>query len=344
MTQLSKIVTTALQGLNPRQKEVLTARFGLESAKGEEETLAAIGDRLKVTRERVRQIEASGISLAKANLAKNAEAMQIIEKVKKYIMGRGGVARKADVVAYAGAMAKGASENQLDFLSEVSRAFNAYREDNDYLPFYYVSEKDLKNAQEFVDGWVNFLKSRKEKVVAGSYETQLASFVKTEAISNAVALSYLGVAKHIQTNPYGDVGLRDWPEIRPMTVRDKIYLVLKKKGEPLHFEDIALSINKVGFDGQEALIPTVHNELIKDNRFVLVGRGMYALREQGFEPGTAREVITKILKSGGPLAPPEVVTQVNKQRYFKPNTILINLQNRNFFERMPDGRYRVRES
>jgi hypothetical protein len=88
----------------------------------------------------------------------------------------------------------------------------------------------------------------------------------------------------------------------------------------------------------------VHNELIKDNRFVLVGRGMYALKEHGYEPGTAREVIAKVLKNQGPLRPTDVVTHVNKQRFFKPNTILINLQNRSFFERMPDGRYRVREA
>ena len=94
----------------------------------------------------------------------------------------------------------------------------------------------------------------------------------------------------------------DWPEISPKTVRDKIYLVLKKNDEPLHFETIARRINEVKFDdGQKALGPTVHNELIKDDRFVLVGRGMYGLQERGYEPGIAREVIAKVLKEKGPL-------------------------------------------
>ena len=88
----------------------------------------------------------------------------------------------------------------------------------------------------------------------------------------------------------------------------------------------------------------MHNELIKDERFVLVGRGMYGLSEQGYEPGTAREVIAKVLKKQGPLAAADVVTHVNKQRFFKPNTILINLQNKASFERLPDGKYRVRVS
>ncbi len=343
MTLAVKIVDVALANLKPRQKEVLEARFGL-AKEGEGETLAAIGDRLKVTRERVRQIESSGITLAKANILKSPDATAFLDKVKKYLATRGGAAKKPDVLQYAATLAKGVRESQLDFLATVSGAFKVYHEDNDFIPFYYAGDKELKETKAFVEGWVNFLNAHKEKILGGTYATQLASFVKTRAIGDAVAENYLSVAKHIHKNPYGDVGLRDWAEIRPMTVRDKIYLVLKKHGEPLHFEDIARHINKVNFDEQEALAPTVHNELIKDDRFVLVGRGMYGLREHGYEPGTAREVIAKVLKSAGPLRPTDVVTHVNKQRFFKPNTILINLQNRNFFERLPDGRYRVREA
>jgi hypothetical protein len=343
MNTASKIITTALQGLNPRQKEVITGRFGLEKD-GEGETLAAIGDRLKVTRERVRQIEWSGATVAKANITKNPETMAALEKIKKYIAGRGGVAKKSDVLEYALTFIKGMRENHLDFLAEASGAFNLYREDNDYASFYYTDEKSLKEAKSFVEGWVSFLKSRKEKVFSTSYDAQLAVFNKTKSVGDSVAENYLSIAKHIHKNPYGDVGLRDWPEIRPMTVRDKIYLVLKKKGEPLHFENIARAINQVGFDEQPALAPTVHNELIKDERFVLVGRGMYGLKEKGYEPGTAREVIAKVLKTDGPLKPNDVVTKVNKQRFFKSNTILINLQNRSYFERLPDGKYRVREA
>ena len=188
------------------------------------------------------------------------------------------------------------------------------------------------------------MKTHKEKVFTDSYQIQLASFVKTKSVAQEIAENYLSISKQIDKNPYGDVGLNEWPEINPATVRDKIYLVLKKKAEPLHFEDIAMHINKVGFDDQKALAPTVHNELIKDSRFVLVGRGMYGLKENGYEAGTAREVIAKVLKTKGPLKPTDVVTHVNAQRFFKQNTILINLQNRNFFERMNDGRYRVRES
>src|SRR5581483_11125237 len=179
----------------------------------------------------------------------------------------------------------------------------------------------------------NFLKSRKEQAFSGEeYRTELADFSKSKAIESAIVENYLGITKRIHMNRFGDVGLREWPEINPTTIRDKIYLVLKKDNKPLHFETIAKRINEVKFDDQIALAPTVHNELIKDGRFVLVGRGIYGLQEHGYEPGTAREVIAKVLKSNGPMKASDVVSRVNAQRFFKENTILINLQNKSTFE------------
>jgi predicted Zn-ribbon and HTH transcriptional regulator len=336
------LINTAVVGLNPRQKEVIYARFGLDGGAGQ--TLAAIGEKLHVTRERVRQIENGAIVIIKRNIGKSDELEALLEKVKKFIAGKGGIAKKAEVVRFMATIAPGAKENQVDFLADASDVFHLYREDDAFHPFYYVTDKDLKGARTFVDGWVAFLKGRKEKVFAESYEVQLASFLRTKSFERPIADNYLSVSKQIQKNPYGDVGLREWPEISPSTVRDKIYLVLKKHGEPLHFENIAKHINKAKFDAELALAPTVHNELIKDERFVLVGRGLYGLQEHGYEPGTAREVIAKVLKTKGALNTAEVMDAVNKQRFFKPNTILINLQNRAFFERMNDGKYRVRES
>lgn len=343
MVSTSKIINTALSGLSPRQREVVEGRFGFKD--GEGETLAAIGDRMGITRERVRQIENAALVVAKKNIEKDTEAIALLAKVKQYISDKGGVAKKGDVVAYANTLAKGIGESQVDFLSEASAAFNLYREDDDYHPFYYVSGKDKQNAQTFVEGWTNFLKSKKEAALAEhAYRAELAGFSKIKTVEASLADNYLSLTKQVHANRYGDVGLREWPEINPKTIRDKIYLVLKKGGEPLHFETIAKKINEVKFDEQVALAPTVHNELIKDERFVLVGRGMYGLKEHGYEPGTAREVIAKVLKTKGPMKATDVVSSVNSQRFFKENTILINLQNKTTFERLSDGRYRLREA
>jgi hypothetical protein len=344
MATIPKIITNALSDLSPRQRDVVVARFGLEGDQ-DGETLAAIGDRFRITRERVRQIENGAMAAVAKNIQKNHEAVATLAKIKGYIVSKGGVVGKADAAAYAATFVKGIREPHLDFLAEASGSFSSRRADEDFQPLYASSEKEWKAAKSFVEGWTGTLRSRRAQVFSGTYHAELASFVKDNTVPTAVAENYLGLTKRIGQNPYGDQGLSDWPEISPKTVRDKIYLVLKKHDEPLHFETIARRINDVKFeDGQKALGPTVHNELIKDNRFVLVGRGMYGLQERGYEPGIAREIIAKVLKEKGPLTAKDVVAHVTKQRFFKPNTVVINLQNKTFFEHLSDGRYRVREA
>jgi hypothetical protein len=344
MATLPKIITNALGELSPRQRDVIVARFGLEGKK-EGETLAAIGDRFHITRERVRQIENGAMATVAKNVMKHDETVATLAKIKNYIVAKGGIAGKADVAAYAATFVKGVGEAQLDFLAEASGAFSERRDDGDFLPLYASSDKEWKAAKSFVEKWTGILRSRRGQVFSGSYQVELASFIKGNAVPIATAENYLGLTKRLGKNPYGDAGLSEWPEISPKTVRDKIYLVLKKNSEPLHFETIARRINEAKFeDGQKALSPTVHNELIKDERFVLVGRGMYGLRERGYEPGIAREVIARVLKEKGPMLAKDIVSHVTKQRFFKPNTVVINLQNKAFFEHLPDGKYRVREA
>ncbi len=344
MLSTSKAVNSILQGLSPRQKEVVIGRFGFVGSKAGE-TLAAIGDRMKVTRERVRQIEKSALETISGQIGDNPACMQILARSKKDLKNAGGVMKKDSLLESAKNFADGLHENHLALLIEASGAFYLYPEDDNFWPFYYLGKNELKAATNFIDKWVGLLESRKLEILSGSYKTKFVSFVKTNQIQKSIAENFLGISKAIHESPYGDVGLRDWPEIRPATTRDRAYLILKKKAKPLHFTAIAEAINEDRLGGaQVALAPTVHNELIKDTRFVLVGRGIYGLREQGYEPGIAREVIQKILKRQGPLTHKEIVTQMQKQRFFKPNTILINLQNKNFFERLQDGKYRVRES
>ena len=53
----------------------------------------------------------------------------------------------------------------------------------------------------------------------------------------------------------------------------------------MHFKEVAEAISKTF--GKKTHYATCHNELIKDSRFVLVGRGMYALAEWGYQAGIA---------------------------------------------------------
>jgi hypothetical protein len=156
-----------------------------------------------------------------------------------------------------------------------------------------------------------------------------------------IAGTRLGTSKLIAANPYGEYGLISWPTIIPRGVKDKAHLVLAKTAKPLHFREVAAEIDKVGWGNRKKAHPqTVHNELIKDGRFVLVGRGLYALREWGYEPGTVREVLASLLKSSRePLDREEIVRRATEKRLVKPQTILLNLQDRTLFKKTEDGRY-----
>lgn len=97
--------------------------------------------------------------------------------------------------------------------------------------------------------------------------------------SNKILYSLLQAVKNLEQNKYGEWGLGHWGEVKPKTVNDKIYLILKHGGQPLHFTEIANKINEMKFDKKIANAATVHNELILDDRYVLVSRGTYGLKE-----------------------------------------------------------------
>ena len=150
--------------------------------------------------------------------------------------------------------------------------------------------------------------------------------------------SYLSISKLIKQNPYGEFGLVSWPTIRPRGVKDKAYAVMARAAKPMHFRDVAAAISKSGWSNRRAHPQTVHNELIKDPRFVLVGRGLYALSEWGYTPGTVSDVIASVLKAAKrPLSKDEVSKRVLDARMVKPNTVFLNLQNRDLFRKTPGG-------
>jgi DNA-directed RNA polymerase delta subunit len=127
--------------------------------------------------------------------------------------------------------------------------------------------------------------------------------------------------------------------IKTKGVRDYAFLVIRKHGSPIHFREVANQITKIF--KKKAHVATTHNELIKDPRFVLVGRGLYALSEWGYMSGVVKDVIRKIIEKNGPLTKDEVISKVMKERYVKENTVAVNLQNPKYFKKDKENRYHV---
>ena len=148
-----------------------------------------------------------------------------------------------------------------------------------------------------------------------------------------VLLSFYEVTKKIEENPFGEIGLVFWKEIKAKTIIEKAYLLLKKKKEPLHFREIGEHIKEIF--GKQINHESLHNELIKDPRFVLVGRGIYALKEWGFKEGTVKDLIKDLLKDG-PKTKDEIISEIKKQRFVKESTIILNLS---LYFKRKDGKY-----
>jgi hypothetical protein len=148
---------------------------------------------------------------------------------------------------------------------------------------------------------------------------------------------WLNLSKSVGRNALGDWGISHSSNIKTKGMRDYAFLVVRKHGSPIHFRDVAKQITQI-FD-KKAHTATTHNELIKDPRFVLVGRGLYALAEWGYAPGVVRDVIRSVIEKNGPLTKEEVIDKVMKERYVKENTVIVNLQNPKYFKRNKDGTY-----
>jgi hypothetical protein len=332
------LLNFVFEGLNSKQLKVLNGRYGLKS--GHISTLQEIGDELGLTRERVRQIEEQTIKKIKPKVEK--EAAWILDFASKHLANSGGVRRDDYFISdlkntiFNNEKTKNLGE-KIRFIFLAAEAPLYQKENNDFYSFWYKDQLVKKSFEDFVKNILHLFKTANKHSLL--YEK--VYFAHCQQLNSA---HFLSISKHFGTNVFGELGLRSWPEIEPKTARDKAYLVLKKHGAPLHFREIARHINLFGIDKKPAHVQTVHNELIKDDRFVLVGRGVYALRENGFEPGTAREVIARLLREKGPLDPSEVVRLVKEERFFKENTILLSLQNKKYFRRLDDGRYHIREA
>ncbi len=323
-----KIGEQLLSQLPAKQREVVERRFGLKTgrraAEGEprfqRETLEAIGKSHKICRERVRQIEKAAFSKMK----KNAAAVKYPARVfGKHLRDFGGAREESVLLEELGGPLFKAHAY---FLLVISGEFARGAESDGNNAFWAVDSQFQAAAKNFIA--LAMAKLNETKKLATPRELAALGGLK-----KPVAESYLGISKEIQKNKDGFYGLRNWPEVNPKGIKDKIYLLLKKSRNPLHFSDVAKGI-------QGSLVQTVHNELIRDKRFVLIGRGKYALKEWGYVEGDVKDVINNILGSENrPLTKSEILEKVMKQRQIKENTVLMNLSNKKFFSRDNDGRY-----
>lgn len=333
-----KICQDLLKDLSQRTNNIIERRFGLKT--GKKETLEAIGQGYGLTRERIRQIIEEGFLKIRPKIKEHQKISQYFNRALKSF----GDLKKED--AFLNFLGGQTLQNQVFFLLTLNKNLERISEDKDFFAFWTRRKESIDLAKKVVDSTLNRLEGEKKTFpLEKIYEVQKVDLgrILGKKINKNIFSSYLELSKKIQKNPENQFGLRNWLEINPRGIKDKAYLVLKKEGRPLHFSQVAVYIDKLPFSPQKkAQLATVHNELIRDQRFVLVGRGLYALREWGYEPGVVKDIIFKTLKEANrPLSKKEIIDRVLKQRVVKENTILLNLQDRNKFLRDSEGRYKI---
>lgn len=338
---IAKAITNSLEIIEQeREREIISRRFGLN---GHKETLEQIGEMLSITRERVRQLEKA--ILIRLRIAAEEGKINNLAAAEKLIirnlteMGR--VARVNDLASKILGKAPNATQKaQFSFLGEISPNLSIVAENDKYHPAIGIAEYGSEKAiRTKTDEIVNIIKANKAPMSVEELDEKL----NYEHPSHIEAIAR--VSKLLSTLN-GQWGLTKWPTVNPKNIRDKIFVVLEKRKEPMHFNDIAKAISSSDFKRKDVTVQAIHNELIKDSRFVLIGRGIYALDKWGYSKGTVADIITKILKKAGDegLSRKEIVKQVLKERKVKETTVLLNLQNKELYTRVGKDRYKLAQN
>ncbi len=331
-----KQVTKRLLAVLPaRAQDVIVSRYGL-GANSDRMTLESIGKKYGITRERVRQIENYAVAnVRKADQFKKEKA--VFDELEKLIHELGGIVSEEGLLTH---IAKDKStQNHISLLLVLGDSFQKEKEDDEFKHRWYVNAELSKKVHESLRKLYKNLSDDDlipESEIISSFLEHVKD-VSEQYKNDEIVKRWLSISKTIGKNPLGEWGKVSSPNIKAKGVRDYAFLVIRRHGSPIHFREVAKAIEKLF--GKKAHVATTHNELIKDPRFVLVGRGLYALAEWGYVPGVVKDVIRHVLNKYGPLTKEEVIEKVLKERYVKENTIVVNLQNPKYFKKDKEGKY-----
>jgi hypothetical protein len=332
---LQSLLDDLFMVLTEKEAMVIRRRFALQGQP--KQTLEKIGKHFKVTRERIRQIE--GIALSKLRrTVRTTKLNEVNELAKSILRVNGGLMREDDLISQV--LKRMPNSTELDgavlrLSYSIDSEMNSSGHSGTFVPFWRLESLAMEDVSLIVDHIVKILKKRKtcmrkDELISA---VQGLNLFKDRIPSKELISSSLTIDERLREIDDG-WGLTEWRFVRPRSIRDKVEIILRKAGTPLHFMEIANRIREARFDHKNVTVQAVHNELIRYPQFVLVGRGLYALREWGYEPGTVADVIESILVEKGPLSKKEIIAEVAKQRTVKVGTISLNLQKMPYFVRV----------
>lgn len=336
LEQLHLNIDQLLLLLSQKEKFVIQRRFGIDSKS--RATLEEIGQHFHVTRERVRQIESNALQKLRRNV-ENSPVHSLNLLAYQHLTESGGVVKENLLIGRLLTKHDHYSYSALQLILALDKRFERVPNTVQYHPYVKFKTLSIDEVREVAEKAYELLE--KEKIVKKIADLAIE-------LRNLLPASHLlqkEVLKAIfQTNKSFKVideeaGLIHWRHINPKTIRDKIYFTLRRKGKPLHFIEIANAIAEQQFDKKTLNLQAIHNELIRYGDFILIGRGIYALQEWGYQAGTVAEVIEELLKENKSMHQQKIIEEVLKQRKVKPITVVLNLKNKKRFERIGRQQY-----
>jgi len=343
------LALSLLEVLPERNQDILKRRYGLIN--DHPQTLEAIGEVYHITRERVRQIVEASLKIL-VNSSQFNSLQAFWSQARIFLDKLGGLEEEKE---FLNSLKQELELNQstlstVKFLLLLNPEFCLEEEDNKTIPYWHLKtivQPEIKNNIRKIEDYF-----KKKNSVASLPEilTWAKSNLSKDFDEKSLEV-YLKIIKSIGKNPFGEYGFRSWSKIEPSGAKDRAYLLMFHQKKPLHFREIAKYLNENKEITESPLVlsrswfkkvevQTIHNELIKDSRFVLIGRGIYALKDWGYRPGKVADVIKNILKEANkPLTQEEIIKEVQKRRLAKINTIILNLHNNKLFKKLDDKRY-----
>lgn len=341
LPKVQELINSLLIVLSDKEKFIIENRFSLND--NPRLTLETIGKKYNVTRERIRQIEKNALKKLKRNV-NNTPLSDVTTMALDVLTEFGGVIeeeRMVDEVLRRSPDPENIDVSSLkltiDLEAEIKHVHNTIQ----YRPHWKLDNVKASDIRAFCETAYSELK-KSEKVMKVD---ELASIVLKKTglnITPQMGISSLDLDRRLfVVIDDQEVGLASWRSVNPKTLRDKIYYVLKQDKKPQHYIDISKNISALGFDSKKINTQAVHNELIRHDGFVLIGRGIYALKEWGYEEGTVADVITQILEEKGEMKRDDIINEVLRRRQVKKITVQLNLKNKPEFERVGRDVYRL---
>lgn len=343
------LVNALLANLSERERQVLQKRNAL--ADNPKYTLEQIGKDFNITRERVRQIEREGLrKIKKFDYDKINLPVNDLEKIIiDYLKSHGGAMAEWHLKEKLLNQQIEAEERALNFIlaNILANKIKRVADLSDHHVVFVIEGEglDLDQAVAIASALKELIENQGKPVHLEDLLNQFQAhkhydiIKQHQAEDQSILEALLGMRKDLDRNILGQWGIANWNTIKPKRMTDKAYLIMLRENRPLHFAEVADLINQADFDRKKAHPATVHNELILDDKYVLVGRGIYALKDWGYQEGTVADIIANILQEQGPLSKKEIAEEVLKQRLVQKTTIALVLMNKDKFARLEDGRY-----